>query len=300
MALRADSTIVHVTTYRVNLAEAFQRANSYQIGHGQTTTGTVADNKQTILANEASKETGNKKEKEKRKIIPRAEWLKLTTEQKDVIIAQSKQKTKPKCEFCDKIGHTESECRALKNTIAEPKKEKAKKFVAYTTSTPVEEEEEEEGSYEAVYVHSTETVVHYQYNPLYEDLVLCDHCASASIFRNKNLLSNLRPSGAITFAGIGGSINVTQQGDFGVFGTVAYEKKATFNALSVDSLPKTSVVTYDHADRCHTIAIDGKIYGLKVPYGKKGLPVRRFPYVNQSNVIIQMFLMLYQVIDIFL
>ena len=125
MALRADSTIVHVITYRVNLAEAFQRANSYQIGHGQTTTGTVAQN---ILANEASKETGNKKEKEKRKIIPRAEWLKLTTEQKDVIIAQSKQKTKPKCEFCDKIGHTESECRALKNAIAELKKENAKKM----------------------------------------------------------------------------------------------------------------------------------------------------------------------------
>ena len=136
----------------------------------------------------------------------------------------------------------------------------------------------------SVYVHSTETVLHYQYNPLCKDLVVCDHCALALIFRNKNLLTNLRPSGAITFTGIGGSINVTQQGDFGLFGTVAYDKRATFNVLSVDSLPKTSVVTYDHADRCHTIAIDGKIYDFKVPYGKKGLPVRRFPYVNQSNV----------------
>ena len=38
VALRADSTVVHVTTYPANLAEAFQRANSYQIGHGKTTT----------------------------------------------------------------------------------------------------------------------------------------------------------------------------------------------------------------------------------------------------------------------
>ena len=68
------------------------------------------------------------REKKKRKMIPRAEWLKLPTEQKDVIIAQSKQRTKPKCEFCDKIGHTESECRALKNAIAELKKENAKKM----------------------------------------------------------------------------------------------------------------------------------------------------------------------------
>ena len=151
-------------------------------------------------------------------MIPRAEWFKLTTEQRDAIIAQNKQKTKPKCEFCDKIGHTESECRALKNAIDELEKENARKSVACTTSMPAkeEEEEEEEGPYETVYVHSTETVLHNQYNPLCEDLVLCDHCASASIFRKKNLLTNLRPSGTITFTGIGGSINVTQQGDFGV------------------------------------------------------------------------------------
>ena len=218
----------------------FHRANSYQIGYGKTTTGTVADNSQTVFANRASNEKGNKREKKKRKMIPRAEGLKMTTEQKDAIIAQNKQRTKPKCEFCDKIGHTESECRALKNAIAELEKEKARKSVACTTSTQVEEEEEEERSYKAVYVHSAETVLHNQYNPLCEDLVLCDHCASASIFINKNLLANLRSSGTITFTGIGGSINVTQQGDFGVIGTVACDKRATFSVLSVNSLPKTT------------------------------------------------------------
>ena len=91
-------------------------------------------------------------------MIPRAEWLKLTIEQKDAIIAQNKQKKKAKSEFCDKIGHTESECRALKNAIAELKKENAKISVACTTSTSAEEEEEEDGSYEPIYVHSTETV----------------------------------------------------------------------------------------------------------------------------------------------
>ena len=53
---------------------------------------------------------------------------------------------------------------------------------------------------------------------------------------------------------------------------------------TVDSLPKTLVVTYDHADRCHTIAIDGKTYDFKVPNGKKGLPLRKFSYVSQSTV----------------
>ena len=57
----------------------------------------------------------------------------------------------------------------------------------------------------------------------------------------------MRPSGTITFIGIGGRIDGTQQGDFEVFGTVAYDECATFNVISVDSLPKSSVVTYDHA-----------------------------------------------------
>ena len=52
---------------------------------------------------------------------------------------------------------------------------------------------------------------------------------------------------------------------------VILEYSATFNVLSVDLLPKTSVVTYDHADRCHTIAIDGKIYDSKAPNRKNGL-----------------------------
>ena len=73
-ALRADPTLVHVTTYPANLAEAFQRANSYQLGHGKTTTGTVADNLlQTVFASDVSSDPQNKKHKDSRKTIPREE-----------------------------------------------------------------------------------------------------------------------------------------------------------------------------------------------------------------------------------
>ena len=264
-----------------NLAEAFQRANSYQLGHGKTPTGTVADNLlQIVFASDVSSDPQNKKHKYSRKTIPREEWLRMTKEQQDAVKAKNKARTK--CEYCDKPGHTESECRRLKSATAELKKENAKKSVAFITATPAEVEEDREEPFEAVYVHSTETVMHNQYNPLCEDLVLCDYCASASIFRNKNLLTNLIPSGTITFTGVGGSIDVTQQGDFGVFGTVAYDERATFNVILVDSLPKSSVVTYDHAARCHTIIIRGEVFDCKVPYGKKGLPVRRFSHALPS------------------
>ena len=38
----------------------------------------------------------------------------------------------------------------------------------------------------------------------------------------------------------------------------------------VDSLPESSIVTYNHAERCHTISIKDKTYDFKVPNGKEG------------------------------
>ena len=55
--------------------------------------------------------------------------------------------------------------------------------------------------------------------------------------------------------------------------------------LSVESLPTSSIVTYNHDERCHTISIKDKNYHFKVPPGKKGLPVRRFPHVNPNLLI---------------
>ena len=137
VARKADHALIHVTTYPANLAEAFQRANSYQLGHEKTTTCTVADNLQTVFASDASSDPQNgqnKKNKYSRKIISREEWLRMTKEQQDTV--KAKNKARPKCEYCDKPGHTESECRTLKSAIAELKKENAKNSVAFTTGIP--------------------------------------------------------------------------------------------------------------------------------------------------------------------
>ena len=172
VALKADAAAVHATTYPTSVAEAYQRANAHQLGHSRITTDTVVDNHQTIFASDTKSEPSYGKDKDRRKTIPHAEWIKMTPEQQDAIEAQNRQ-TK-KYEFCGKIGHKESQCRSLKNTISELKKENSKKIVAHTTSVPASEDVDEEDSYEAMYVHTTETVLHYQYNPLCEDLVsLC-------------------------------------------------------------------------------------------------------------------------------
>ena len=79
----------------------------------------------------------------------------MTLEQQDVIKAQNR--STKKCEFYNKTGHTESQCRSLKNAISELKKDNSKKIVEHTTSAPASEEVDEGDAYEAVYVHTTET-----------------------------------------------------------------------------------------------------------------------------------------------
>ena len=205
-------------------------------------------------------------------IMPREEWIKMKKKQQDAM--KAKNKARHKCEYCYKPGHTESGCRTLMNVVAELKKENTKKSVAYTTAVPAEAEEDDKRSFKAVYVpkqsYKTSTTL----------------CAKISYFVttvHRTFLTNLRPSGTITFTGIGGSIDVTQQGDFGVFGTVAYDERATSNLISVDSPKSSKSSVYDHAARCHTINTQDNIIEFKVPYGQKGLQVRRFPHVNQSH-----------------
>ena len=186
--LETDPLAVFKTTYPKTLTEAFQRANSHLLGHGKTTTGIVTNSRQTVFASDAAPHT---EKREKRKLIPKEEWLKMTKEQQDAVKAShAAQKTKTKCAYCSKSGHNESECRALKTVIAELKKENLKKTVAYTTTSREEEgEEEEEDSFsETVYVHTTaatyvhktesvhtiESVLRTGDNPPSEDLVLCD------------------------------------------------------------------------------------------------------------------------------
>ena len=82
-------------------------------------------------------------------------------EQQDAV--KAKNKARPKCEYCDKFGHKESECKILKSAIVELKKENTKKSVIFTTAAPAKAEEVEEESFEAMYVHSTMTVLHNQY-----------------------------------------------------------------------------------------------------------------------------------------
>ena len=114
--------------------------------------------------------------------------------------------------------------------------------------------------------------------------VLCDHCALASIFHHAPLLTNIRSCSPVKFSGVGGGIVVSKEGDFGDFGIVKYDPKASFNILSVDSLPDGAAVMYDHTSCRHTVLLDNITYHFDVPLGAKGLPLRDF-HVQPPNSV---------------
>ena len=114
--------------------------------------------------------------------------------------------------------------------------------------------------------------------------VLCDHCASASIFHHAPLLTNIRSCSPVKFSGVGGGIVVSKGGDFGDFGIVKHDPRASFNILSVDSLPDGAAVMYDHASCRHTVLLNNITYHFDVPLGAKGLPLRDF-HVQPPNSV---------------
>lgn len=77
--------------------------------------------------------------------------------------------------------------------------------------------------------------------------VLLDSGASASLFYNISMLSNVRPAPVpMSVTGISGTIRVTQVGDFGVFGEVYYSPDSCVNILAVSRVALTSTVAYEH------------------------------------------------------
>jgi len=65
------------------------------------------------------------------------------------------------------------------------------------------------------------------------DVLLVDNQATRPIFKNKNLLTNIRKSKEkVSFDGIGGTVMTDTVGDFGEFGEVYYSDQVPANLLS--------------------------------------------------------------------
>jgi len=90
--------------------------------------------------------------------------------------------------------------------------------------------------------------------------VLLDNQASTSVFKERTMLENIRTSmNAITIKGIGGSLEVTEEGDHEHFGTIAFSEDALANVLSFSKVRMKYRVHYDHIKDTFIVHINDSI-----------------------------------------
>ena len=79
--------------------------------------------------------------------------------------------------------------------------------------------------------------------------ILLDNQCTHSIVCNSSLLSNIRPTReVIEVTGVGGSIHITEEGDAGVFGTVAFSDLVPCNILCYYDIASMHEITWDQSN----------------------------------------------------
>lgn len=170
-----------------------------------------------------------------------------------------KRTSKITCFVCGEKGHYASRC-ALRKGVPDS---------AMITSEQITEEDEENDYDEAAYVTSQEVAMFTS-----ED-VLLDSQASVSVFRNKDLLSDVTTASKhITLNGVqsgASGIRITEEGEFRTLGKVYFSSKTAANILSyavmIDNGNKIS-----YSQSSDTFTLIPKEGGEHLVFGRGKLP----------------------------
>ena len=99
--------------------------------------------------------------------------------------------------------------------------------------------------------------------------ILADNQSNVHILRNKQLLKDIRKAPKpITICGIGGSLRVTQCGDFGTIKGVYYHPAAVANVLCFADLVSRYAVKYDNSVGDYFVVDTGKCVVRFLQIGK--------------------------------
>jgi hypothetical protein len=89
--------------------------------------------------------------------------------------------------------------------------------------------------------------------------ILCDNQATINIFRNENMLKNIRSTDdPISFGGVGGILEVTLVGDLPGFGEVYYNPECIANILCYHDLAKNKMIRFDHEANKFIVQLFGR------------------------------------------
>ena len=166
-----------------------------------------------------------------------------------------------KCYYCQLEGHKKTDCPMLAKAKKEYLKEKGG-----TSLVTVGEKSEGFG-------FVTDGVCNAAIDAkVFDDFeMLCDNEASISIFREKRLLSNIRPADhSMTVSGIGGKITATFIGDVTIFGgriIAYYHPDSLANILCFFDLAKEFDVSFNRMKNRFEVGVDEKVLFFE-PKGK--------------------------------
>lgn len=164
-----------------------------------------------------------------------------TTETDSEKPPQRKEKKGKNCFFCEKEGHFKNDCPLLKKAAKELAKKKKGKH--------------DDGT---AYMHQVmETVATTGTTKLKTGDVLLDNQSSVHLFKDKNLLTNIRKAPAsMRVYGVGGSLDANLIGDLEGIGQVYYHPKAVANILSFNQVAKDHKIKYLGKKDAFTVKID--------------------------------------------
>jgi hypothetical protein len=159
-----------------------------------------------------------------------------------------------KCHFCNQNGHWKKDCPLLAKAAKELARDKRSKDSHEDMVNLLFTDED-------AYVINADT-------SLKESDILCDNQATVSIFKNENLLKNIRKSDRpIKVQGIGGSITVNKVGNFGDFGVVYFNPSSAANILCYFDLVTKAGIKFDEENNKFIATLNKKQVEFK-PKGK--------------------------------
>jgi len=89
--------------------------------------------------------------------------------------------------------------------------------------------------------------------------ILCDNQATINIFRNKDMLRNIRTTDdPISVGGVGGVLEVNLVGDLPGFGEVYYNPECIANILCYHDLAKNKMIKFDNEENLFFVNLFGR------------------------------------------
>ena len=143
-----------------------------------------------------------------------------------------------KCFNCNMYGHYAQDCTNKKSKRTNNNKKSEKAFLTHVNEIEVEKKINE--IYITNHNDNTQYKKYINENVINDDYILLDTCASISIVRNADLLTNIKKTNKLYIIyGINGdTIEVNHEGELKHFGKVLFSKDAIANILALSRIEK--------------------------------------------------------------